>query len=76
MPISKCQEKRLMSDEQFIHPYGPLVYKTKISDEFHQYLIDGLDKSRDASDAGEGLIGNIDVQRWGKTILPKNFISS
>tara|TARA_R100000081_G_C4767779_1_gene143737 strand:+ start:188 stop:865 length:678 start_codon:yes stop_codon:yes gene_type:complete len=62
-----------MSDEQFIHPYGPLVYKTKISDEFHQYLIDGLDKSRDASDAGDTLIGNIDVQRRGEAYPPKEF---
>ena len=73
MPISKCQEKKLMSDEQFIHPYGPLVYKTKISNEFHQYLLDGLDKSRNASDAGEKLAGNIEVQRGGECYLPKDF---
>ena len=60
-----------MSDEQFIHPYGPLVYKTKISNEFHQYLIDGLDKSRNAL-IRERLIGNIDVQRGG-ILSPKEF---
>ena len=27
--------EEINDDEQFIHPYGPLVYKTKISNEFH-----------------------------------------
>ena len=35
-------EKKLMSDEQFIHPYGPLVYKTKIEFTLSEALLETL----------------------------------
>ena len=63
-----------MMSNLFIHT-DLLFIKQRLSDEFYQYLIDGLDKSRDA-DASNNLIGNIDVQRRGRSfILPKNFIN-
>tara|TARA_B100001250_G_scaffold252289_1_gene216952 strand:- start:616 stop:1296 length:681 start_codon:yes stop_codon:yes gene_type:complete len=45
-------------------PFGPLIYTTDISGQFHQFLLDGLDKCRNTQDAREYLLGNIEKQRY------------
>jgi len=45
-------------------PFGPLVYSTDISGEFHEFLLDGLDDCRKSQDARTRLVGNIDKQRF------------
>ena len=53
-----------MSDCNVIAPFGPLIYTTDISEEFHQFLLDGLDDCRKAQDARNRLVVNIDKQRF------------
>ena len=53
-----------MSDYKVTFPFGPLIYTTDISGEFHQFLLDGLEDCRKAQDARSRLVGNIDQQRY------------
>ena len=52
-----------MSDCNVIAPFGPLIYTTDISGEFHQFLLDGLEDCRKGQDLTKMLVGNIDQQR-------------
>ena len=53
-----------MNDYKVTFPFGPLIYTTDISGEFHQFLLDGLEDCRKAQDARGRLVGNINQQRY------------
>ena len=47
-----------------IIPFGPLIYQNDISKEFHNFLLDNLDHSKEVGrDARDTLAGHIDVER-------------
>ena len=46
-----------------LNPFGPLIYKETISQEFLSFLLDASEKTREANDwIGENLAGNIATQ--------------
>ena len=53
-----------MNDYKVTFPFGPLIYTTDISGEFHQFLLDGLEDCRKAQDARGRVGGNINQQRY------------
>ena len=52
--------------QEILYPFSPLVFRDIISDEFHEFLMDGLDSSRDGYDYSKHLAGNIKNQRSGE----------
>lgn len=46
-------------------PFGPLIYRADIRGEFNNFLLKHLDSMRDAKDARNMLVGNIERQRYG-----------
>ena len=49
---------------RLVSPWGPLIYQNNISEEFHNYLLDGLKKSRRYGDNYKTkLVGQINCQR-------------
>ena len=51
---------------KFLQPFGPLVYRNDISEEFHSFLLDGLGHSKkNGDDMRDKLAGNIQVQTEG-----------
>ena len=47
-----------------IIPFGPLIYQNDISKEFHNFLLDNLDHSKEVGrDSRDTLAGHIDVER-------------
>ena len=45
-------------------PFGPLIYRADIRGEFNDFLLKHLDSIRDAKDARDMLLGNIEQQRY------------
>ena len=45
-------------------PFGLLIYRADIRGEFNDFLLKHLDSIRDAKDAREMLLGNIEQQRY------------
>ena len=55
-------------------PFGPLIYRADIRGEFNDFLLKHLDSIREAKDARDMLVGNIEQQRYAP-YPEKEFIS-
>ena len=49
--------------QETLYPFSPLVYRNDISDEFHEFLLNGLDPTLELGvSRADNLAGNIDKQ--------------
>tara|TARA_B100000965_G_C19331700_1_gene643301 strand:- start:37 stop:747 length:711 start_codon:yes stop_codon:yes gene_type:complete len=62
-----------MKDYDVLNPFGPMVYRTDLSEDFHDFLIGGLSNSKTmGEDARQHLVGNIEAQRQSGSIYPED----
>ena len=52
-----------MKDYDAINPFGPMVYRTDLTEDFHNFLLEGLEETKNGEDQRNLLVGNIGYRK-------------
>jgi len=61
-----------MKDYDVINPFGPMVYRADLTEDFHNFLLEGLVETKNGEDQRNLLVGNIEGQRQSISAYPEN----
>ena len=61
-----------MKDYVAMNPFGPMIYKSNLSEDFHNFLIEGLDETKKhGEDSRDLLVGNIEDKKLNNEAYPE-----